>query len=183
MSRSALVLPQQAVDDEIERGANAMLIVKKMGRHPLLVAALLTAPALAQQTSSPAKPSEPIWSWSKQCDTRRELGVSIRLKNKILYEDVIPICLGDHGAKDGHVEFHISGNQLFEGELRTHPNDVLQGEIWEIAGDADGLTLGISFANSKQVLKKTTHTARMDRKTSTEIDKDLIVSTYPHYPH
>lgn len=160
-----------------------MPILKRrdLERLVLSIAVLLATPAIAQQ--APAKPSEPVWSWSTQCDTKRELGIQISLKGKVLYQDVLPICLSDHDAKEGRVEFHISGNQLFEGELRTRANDVLQGEIWEVAGDPDGLTFGISFANNRQVLLKSSHTARMDRKTSTQLDKDLVVSTYPHYPH
>jgi hypothetical protein len=158
-----------------------MLIVtrRKVKCILLFFTILVAAPAIAQESSSHPQKPELIWTWSKQCDSKQELGVTVRLERKILYRGILAICPGNRDAENGRVEFHFSGAHLFQGEYRTRSTDPIEGDIWQAGGESDALILGISFDTKKQVLLNTLHIARPDKQTSTELDKSLFITTYP----
>ena len=145
----------------------------------LLIAVFLTAAAVAQQMPSPSKAAEVVWTWSQQCDGNHELGVTVRLDHKLLYRAVLPICRGSRNAEDGRVRFHFAGGHIFQDEYRTLPTDSIEGEIWQAGGEPGVLILGVSFDTKKQVLLNTLHIARPEKRTSSELDKDLFITTYP----
>jgi hypothetical protein len=139
---------------------------------------IFVATILATTTAFAQKPSKGVWTWSKQCGSDHKLGVKVSLNKKILYQGVLPICRGDRAGEDGQAEFRFSGGHFFQGEYRTVPTELIEGDIWQAGGGDDGLILGISFDNKKQILLNTLHVAKPDQKTSTEIDKGLFIVTY-----
>jgi hypothetical protein len=145
----------------------------------LFVAVLLIGAAVAQQTTSRQGTPEVVWTWSKQCIATDKLGVTVRLDRKVLYRGVLPICLGSRDAENGRAEFHFAGGHLFQGEYRTRSTESIEGDIWQAGGERDALILGISFQTKDQVLLNTLHIARPDKQTSSELDKGLLISTYP----
>jgi len=77
------------------------------------------------------------------------------------------------------VEFHFASGHTFQHEYRTRSTDSIEGDIWQAGGEPDALILGISFDTSKQILLNTLHIARPDKQTSSELDKGLLIITYP----
>ena len=152
----------------------------RQARHMLLLfTALLPAPAVAQESSSHQKAPDVVWTWSKQCNANQQLNVLVRLGSKVLYQGFIPICRGSLDAEDGRVEFGFSSSHLFDSQYRARGTDTIEGEIWQAGGETDALVLGVSFATKKQILLNTLHVASPDKKTSTELDKGLYITTYP----
>jgi hypothetical protein len=146
---------------------------------PLFFAALFVTPAIAQQPSLGPITSEVVWTWSKQCDGKHELGVTVRLERKMLYHGILPVCRGSRDVEDGRVEFRFSGEHLFQGEYRTRLTDAIVGNIWQAGGESDALILGISFDTKKQILLNTLHVASPDKQVSSELNKGLFITTYP----
>ena len=145
----------------------------------LLVTVLLSATAEAQQTIPRAETPENAWTWSKRCGGNHKLGVTVRLKRKVLYSGVLRICRGSRNATDGRAQFHFSGGHLFQGQYRTRSTDAIQGDIWQAGGERDALILGISFDTKNRILLNTLHIARPDRQESSELDKGLSITTSP----
>ena len=144
----------------------------------LFVAVLVGAPAVAQLSSVTEK-SDVVWTWSKRCNDDYRRGVKIRLNGKVLYRGVLPICRGSRDEEDGRVEFHFAGGHTFQGEYRTRTTDPIEGDIWQAGGEPDALILGISFDDGKQILLNTIHIAKPEKQTSSEVDKVLLITTYP----
>ena len=150
---------------------------RKKGRAwILLVTTSLGAPLFAQH---PASQHDIVWTWSKQCDAKQQLRVTVRLESRILYMGLLPICRGNRDAEDGRAEFHFSSDQIFGGEYHARHRDSIEGDIWQAGGETDGLMLGISLATKKQVMLNTLHLARPDRQTSAELDRGLYITTVP----
>jgi hypothetical protein len=140
---------------------------------------LATAQVAAQQPSAREDAHEAVWIWSKQCNGDQRLGVTVRLDRKVLYRGILSICHGSRNAEDGHVEFHFAGGHTFQREYITGSMDSIEGDIWQAGGERDALILGISFDTSKQILLNTLHIARLEKQTSSELDKGLFITTYP----
>ena len=159
-----------------------MLAVNR-GQTKLLLAffiVLFSSIAVAQQATPREQKGDGVWIWSKQCSSgNRKLRVTVRLRNKVLYRGVIAVCVGSRDAEDGRVEFKFAGGHVFQGEYRTRSTDSVQGDIWQAGGEPDALILGISFATDKQVLLNTLHIARPDRRTSSQLDRGLFITTDP----
>jgi hypothetical protein len=145
----------------------------------LFCASLIAAPVFAQQPNSPSETREVVWTWSKGCDGDHKLDVTVRIDRKVLYHGVLPICHGSRDAEDGRVEFHFSGGRTFQGKYRTRTTDSIEGDIWQAGGEPDALILGISFDTGKQILLNTLHIANPGKQTSSQLDKDLFITTYP----
>jgi hypothetical protein len=145
----------------------------------LFFAVLFASPGIAQQPSTSTGTLQAVWTWSKQCDNKHVLGVTIQLQRKVLYRGVLPICHGSREAEDGRVVFHFSGGHRFQGEYRTRPTDSIEGDIWQAGGESDALILGVSFDSTRQILLNTLHVASPNKSTSTELDKGLVITTYP----
>jgi hypothetical protein len=158
-----------------------MLIVNRiyLMRILLFLAVLSVEPTFAQQPPASTGTPESVWTWSKQCDGHQELGVTVRLERKLLYRGILPICRGNREAEDGRVEFHFSGGHRFQGEYRTRSTDSIAGDIWQAGGESDALILGISFDSGRQILLNTLHVAKPDKQASSELDKGLVITTYP----
>lgn len=75
--------------------------------------------------------------------------------------------------------FSIKGGHAFQKQYITTPNDVIRGDIWLAGSDPDDLLLGISFMDDKQILLNTTHIAKPNQESSTEIDPGIEVRTLP----
>jgi hypothetical protein len=148
-------------------------------RAALAIALVFVLPSFSQQPTSRPEPPDTVWTWSKQCGTNHKLGVTVRLDGKVLYRGVLLICRGSRSAENGRVTFHFAGGHRFQGEYRTRSTDNIQGDIWQAGGESDALILGISFDTRNQILLNTLHIARTDRQTSSELDKGLVITTYP----
>ena len=161
-------------------GVLAMLTVNRKGLRPLilLLAAYLGLPLIAQKPGAQQGP-DIVWTWSAQCDTKQQLRVTVHLQSKLLYEGLLPICLGNRDAENGRAEFHFASDRVFGGRYRARMRDSIEGDIWQAGGEKDALVLGVSLATKKQVMLNTLHIASPDKKTSAELDKGLFITTTP----
>lgn len=105
--------------------------------------------------------------------------MTVRLASKVLYKGVLPICRGSRDAENGRAEFHFAGGHLFQSKYRTHSTDSIEGDIWQAGGELDALILGISFDTKNQILLNTLHIAKPDMQTSSELNKNIFITTYP----
>lgn len=81
-----------------------------------LLTGLLVMPAVAQQHSSRREASEVVWTWSKQCDGKHKLGLTVELKGKVLYRGVLPICRGSRDAEMDGRSFTLLAITFFKGK-------------------------------------------------------------------
>jgi len=166
--------------DCLPSGLTAMLTMNRTKRWALtlLLTTSLGLPLSAQHPASQQGP-DIVWTWSKHCDAKQQLRVTVRLKSRILYEGLLPICRGNRDAEDGRAEFHFSSDRGFSGEYRARGRDPIEGDIWQVGGETDALMLGISLATKKQVMLNTLHLAKPDKPTSAELDRGLYITTAP----
>ena len=65
------------------------------------------------------------------------------------------------------------------GEYRTVHTQTIEGNVWQAGSDPDELLLGISFSTKNQVLLNTIHIAKPGRVSSSEVDRGIVVRTFP----
>ena len=161
-------------------GVLAMPTVNRKGLRPplLLLTAFLGLPLIAQQPGA-KQGTDVVWTWSAQCNTNQQLRVAVRLGSKLLYEGLLPICRGNRDAENGRADFNFSSDRVFGAEYRPQRRASIECDIWQAGGEKDALVLGISLATKKQVMLNTLHIASPDKKTSTELDKGLYITTSP----
>jgi hypothetical protein len=145
----------------------------------MLFAVLVTTPLVAQQKVSSTESKDLVWTWSKQCGGDHKLGIAVRLDGKVLYRDILPICIGGRGNENGRAEFHFAGGRTFQGRYHTHSSESIEGDIWQASGESDALILGISFQSSKQILINTLYAANPEKRTTSTFDNGVLVTTYP----
>jgi hypothetical protein len=134
---------------------------------------------LGAMSSLPGLAQDAAWTWSKQCEAKYQINVTVRLDGKVEYQGLLPICRGSRDAEDGAVEFHFLSRHLFGGQYRARKADNIEGDIWQASSDTDALILGVSFATKHQILLNTLHVAKVHAKSTAELDKGLYITTYP----
>ncbi len=102
----------------------------------------------------------------------------------MIYRNSFPVCPVDNRAKETEPEhkilaFAFKGGYAFQGEYHTTRKDTIEGNIWQAGNDPDTILFGLSFSNGKQILLNTIHVANVKSKSSSEIDRGLIVRTFP----
>ncbi|MBZ5782256.1 hypothetical protein, partial [Klebsiella aerogenes] len=65
------------------------------------------------------------------------------------------------------------------GEYHTTSTQTIEGNIWQAGADPGDLILGVSFATKNQVLLNTIHIARPGSASSSEVDRGIVVRTFP----
>ena len=143
----------------------------------LLVLALMS-PVFAQHT--PAT-SDQLWSWFGSCGAKRFMGIQIALNGKVIYRSSFPVCpIGDRSKEvQKTVVFSMKGGHVFQGEYHTTAAQTIEGNIWQAGADPGVILLGMSFDSQNQILLNTVHIAKVGRESRTEIDRGLIVRTFP----
>lgn len=125
------------------------------------------------------KPSDQVWVWSKQCDGKHKLAVTVHLDGKAIYHGVLSVCRGDRNQEDGRLRFHLTGGHIFEHEYRTRSSDSIEADLWQAGGDEDAVILGVSFSTNKQTLLNTLHVAQVNIQATSELDKGITITTDP----
>jgi len=146
----------------------------------LIALALALIPAAVSPQDS-AAPNEKLWTWFGTCTEDQKMGIEMLLDGKTVYRSSFPICqISDRSKEtDKSVAFTFKGGHNFQGEYHTTPAQTIEGDIWQADADTDDILLGISFTTRKQILLNTIHIARPDRVCRTEIDRGIVVRTFP----
>lgn len=122
------------------------------------------------------------WHWFETCDGARHLGLVVLLDGKSVYRSKFSVCLNNNRptptAEERKVVFHFKGGHLFQGEYPTSPTQTIEGNIWQAGADPDVLLLGVTFV-SDRVLLNTIHTAKPDGQSVSELDRGIVVRTFP----
>ena len=130
------------------------------------------------------KATAPLWSWFSDCDNKKYIGLEIVQGGKVIHRSSFPICPVNerNNATESPqkiVEFSFKGGYVFQGEYDTTRKDTIEGNIWQAGTDPDTILFGLSFSTKKQVLLNTIHVAKVDGGSTSEIDRGLIVRTFP----
>jgi hypothetical protein len=137
--------------------------------------------ASPKQTSSPSEATEgPVWGWFQNCPENRALGLEVKRNGIVIFHSSIPICQmrrADHEVKI--LAFSFKGGRAYQREYHTSPTEIIEGNIWLASGDSDALVLGVSFSTRKRILLNTLHVAKPDSRSVSEVDRGMLVRTFP----
>jgi hypothetical protein len=127
---------------------------------------------------------EPLWYWFGNCIEKKYLGLEVLLNEKTVFRSSFPICPTSDRSKETErqqqiVAFSFKGGHVFQGEYHTTPTQTIEGNIWQAGTDPGAILFGLSFSTKKQVLRNTIHFAKHDTGSTSEIDRGLIVRTFP----
>lgn len=146
----------------------------------LLFLLALTPPSLFPQ-EVPVAP-EPLWSWSGNCSDKRYMGLEIVMSGKVIDRSSFPICPVTDLSKEIGIQpivFSFRGGHVFQGEYHTVRTQTIEGNIWLAGTDPGAILLGVSFSTGRQILLNTIHVAKPGGRSTSEIDRGLIVRTFP----
>lgn len=112
------------------------------------------------------------------------MGVEALLDGKVVYRSSFPICKTIDASEMADrqqriLAFHFKGGHLCQGEYHTTSAQTIEGNIWQAGADPDDLILGVSFATKNQVVLNTIHIARPDSASTSEVDRGIVVKTFP----
>jgi hypothetical protein len=127
---------------------------------------------------------EPLWYCFGDCSEKTQMGLEVLLNGKVIHRSSFPICRTSDRPKerDGQqriIAFTFNGGHVFQGEYHTTRKQPIEGNIWQAGTDPGAILFGISFSIKKQVLLNTIHVAKPGRESASEIDRGLIVRTFP----
>jgi|GEM_PF-1778441 len=163
-----------------------VLIVRKTrgGIIVSLIAMIATAGALPQGPPkvSPVR-DETGWHWFQNCNEHKAMRLEVLLDGKIIYHSSFPICRANTGSNAARrqrvIAFYFKGGHVFQGEYHTAREQIIEGNIWQAGADSDAMLLGVSFSSKKQVLLNTIHVAKPDSASASEVDRGIVVRTFP----
>jgi hypothetical protein len=144
---------------------------------------VMTASAGAAPQSSAA--SSPVWYWFQNCGENTTLGVEVVLDGKVVYRSSFPICKVVDVPKTSDrqpriLAFRFKGGHLFQSRsIQTSSAQTIEGNIWQAGIDPDDLILGVSFATKKQILLNTIYFAQPSNASTSEVDRGIVVKTFP----
>jgi hypothetical protein len=119
------------------------------------------------------------WHWFQSCgSSTKNLGLVVLLDGKTVYRSQFPLCRNNEPPSDRKISFHIKGGHVFRGDYRTSPSQTIKVNIWQVKADPDTLLLAVKFA-SDRVLLNTTHVAKPDSTSVSQLDPGLEVKTFP----
>jgi hypothetical protein len=163
-----------------------VLIVRKIrdGTIALLIAMIATMDAWPQGSPkiSPVK-DQTAWRWFQNCRENKAMRLEVVSDGTIIYRSAFPICRANSGPnperRQRTIVFYFKGGHVFQGEHYTARTQIIEGNIWQAGADRDALLLGVSFSSKKQVLLNTIHVARPDSVSVSEVDRGIVVKTFP----
>ena len=93
-----------------------------------------------------------VWQWRDDCDRPATLQVAIDSGTTRLLDVGVPLCKGERGpgvTSRPPVDFPAKG---MADRFDVSRDALLTGSVWVAGGEADGITLGISFQTDQRVL-------------------------------
>ena len=106
------------------------------------------------------------------------------LAGKVISNSSFPISPVDDLANTAKgqqriVTFSFRGGHVFQGKYHTTRKDTIEGNIWQAGTDPNVILFGVSFSAGKRVLLNTIHIANVESESTSEIDRGLIIRTFP----
>jgi hypothetical protein len=148
-----------------------------------VVLILALAPPLLW-SQNPNTAPEPLWTWSGDCHDKTHMGLEVLLNGKVIHRSSFPICpisdrFKETDRQQKTVAFSFNGGHVFQAEYHTTRTQTIEGHIWQAGTDPGTILFGMSFSTKKQVLLNTIHVAKPGRGSTSEIDRGLVVRTFP----
>jgi hypothetical protein len=139
---------------------------------------VLTQNLLAQNAASS---SDTLWTWLGNCPEDRKIELEVLLRGKKIFQSSFPICPINDVSKEINktVAFNFSGGHTFQGKYHTARSQSIEGNIWQAGSNRGVILLGISFSTKQQILLNTIHIAKPDQESSSEIDRGIVIRTFP----
>ena len=106
------------------------------------------------------------------------------MRGKVIHRSSFPICpihgrSEEVGPPQKTVAFLFKGGYVFQGTYHTARTQTIEGNIWQAGTDPDAILFGVSFTSQNQILLNTIHIAKLGSESTSEIDRRLIVRTFP----
>ncbi|HMK31384.1 MAG TPA: hypothetical protein VK473_17000 [Terriglobales bacterium] len=164
-----------------------VLTVEPMMFRTLLVLLVTTVSggALSHGSAPPSQTGqETVWRWFENCGENRTLGLEVQLDGNIIHRSSFPICqISDRPntseRQQRKITFHFKGGHVFQGRYHTVDSQMIEGNIWQAGADPDAVLLGVSFSTKDQVLLNTIHIAKPGIVSTSEVDRGVVVRTFP----
>jgi hypothetical protein len=121
------------------------------------------------------------WRWFENCSGKNNLGLVVLLDGKAVYRSRFPVCRNNGPtptSEERKLVFHFKGGRVFQGEYRTLPTQTIEANIWQAGADPNALLLGVTFV-SDRVLLNTIHIAKPDSTSVSQLDRGIVVRTFP----
>ena len=114
--------------------------------------------------------------------------VELLVDAKLVYHSSFPICRIDPSdradSRQRVLAFRFKGGRLFEERgIQTASTQTIEGNIWQAGADPDDLILWVSFATKKRILLNTIYIARPASASVSEVDRGIVVKTFPIRPN
>jgi hypothetical protein len=137
-------------------------------------------PAVLSPQEAPAS-RERLWTWFGNCNEDRRIAIELLMNGKVVYHSSFPICPISDPSKETKktVAFSIKGGHVFQGEYHTSQTQTIEGNIWQAGADPDAILLGVSFSAANRVLLNTIHVAKPYSVSRSDIDRGIVVRTFP----
>jgi len=147
---------------------------------------------LALSGSTAINAAGSIWAWNVQCGASA-LFIELKLDGHSIHHVAVPICRqpgSQQSAAAGtrKVSFSITPNRPIIWHGYRDREDVaaagapLAIELWQAGADMDTLMLGVAASDpvSNSVYMKTVHMAKVDKDSTTDIARGLIIFSRPY---
>lgn len=156
-----------------------------MNARSIKLVALLFCGALLGGKSAESQ-EQRVWFWFTSCGNEA-LVLQVTLDGEPLYRATIPICQAtreDHTASE-KVSFTFQPPRAIrwtgyrDDAPTTKAGQTLSADLWQAGADPNDLLLGVSVSDGRVVYMNAAHVAYPEKLNTTEIEKDLVVTTHP----
>lgn len=147
----------------------------------LLLSVCVVCAAASAQDAARTSETTGTWHWFGSCDDTRNLSLVVLLDGKAVYRSRFPVCRNAGPAptaEERKIVFHFKGGHVFQGEYRTLPTQTIEANIWQAGADPNALLLGVTFV-SDRVLLNTIHVAKPKNTSLSQLDRGIVVRTFP----
>ena len=133
-----------------------------------------------------------MWVWSSHCDRPTSIAIRVRLDERVIYTDSIPVCRAARGLADGHLSFRFtsprsvvwfgyrsgsdSGQDKGDTTAAKTPFEV---DLWQAGGEAEGIELGFSASAPDGLHMNTIHLLSPTKRSETTMAAGLLLETRP----
>jgi hypothetical protein len=126
-------------------------------------------------------PAEPTWEWLKTCKAGKRMRIELVMNGAVIHRSSFPICRMVRNVEppQKRIEFSFTGGYVFQGEYHTKKTQRIEASFWQAGTERNTLLLGVSFTSDNQILLNTIHVANVNRASTSEIDRGIVVRTFP----
>ena len=125
------------------------------------------------------------WHWLSICGNDMRMGLQVSMDGAVVYSGELALCKRPEPSSTDalvQVSFAVNGGRAFRGKA-SDSAEPLHCTIWQATSGTDDLGLGISFSSNRRVYLISNHAVWPGKETVSEIDRGIVVRTFPISPH